>query len=267
MAGSEHNYDERLTGYSSTKASSGEPISAEPDPKSSPPSGTPETISSSELHQSKPKPLVRHGARLIFVWTEEALAELKRLHAAKLSYRQIAKIIGVSRASISSKAHHLGLPFRGGEELLNRVWHAEKREKLRELHAAGKSFSQIAAALGVTRNSAIGAAYRLELPKREKETQRQGSKPKAKRIRSKSKFARLKPPTSSRRAKAAGAVFPLPEIVPAAPPLMIALLDLKPHHCRWPIGDPRQSGFGFCGHEREYRSYCAFHALAAFTHA
>lgn len=42
---------------------------------------------------------------------------------------------------------------------------------------------------------------------------------------------------------------------------VIGLLDLEPHHCRWPVGDPGQPGFGFCGAEREgpLTPYCCEH--------
>ncbi len=45
---------------------------------------------------------------------------------------------------------------------------------------------------------------------------------------------------------------------------MIGLLDLEAGDCRWPIGDPRHSGFGFCGQPRRPgRPYCAAHAECA----
>src|SRR5208337_3441387 len=39
---------------------------------------------------------------------------------------------------------------------------------------------------------------------------------------------------------------------------------LTSHACRWPIGEPDQSGFGFCGRLRAgHPSYCAGHAPMA----
>lgn len=35
--------------------------------------------------------------------------------------------------------------------------------------------------------------------------------------------------------------------------------------CRWPLGDPRQDGFRFCGRRRaEGKSYCDLHILEAY---
>jgi hypothetical protein len=39
-----------------------------------------------------------------------------------------------------------------------------------------------------------------------------------------------------------------------------ALFDLESSDCRWPIGDPRQEGFHFCGAKKTLdRPYCLEH--------
>lgn len=45
------------------------------------------------------------------------------------------------------------------------------------------------------------------------------------------------------------------------------LADLKPHQCKWPIGDPRAPDFIFCGAPRKpgKGSYCAHHHKIAYT--
>ena len=43
------------------------------------------------------------------------------------------------------------------------------------------------------------------------------------------------------------------------------LIDLEARDCRWPIGDPRQDGFHFCGaRQAPDRPYCAEHWQLAF---
>lgn len=46
----------------------------------------------------------------------------------------------------------------------------------------------------------------------------------------------------------------------------IALFDLRLRNCRWPIGDPRDVNFGFCGENRDQPGspYCAAHRALAF---
>lgn len=41
------------------------------------------------------------------------------------------------------------------------------------------------------------------------------------------------------------------------------LIDLEPHHCRYPVGDPRSEFFGFCpGNKIPGLPYCEPHAVA-----
>lgn len=47
----------------------------------------------------------------------------------------------------------------------------------------------------------------------------------------------------------------------------VALLDLENHHCRYPIGDPQERDFHFCGGPADLeqgRSYCPYHARLAY---
>jgi GcrA cell cycle regulator len=53
------------------------------------------------------------------------------------------------------------------------------------------------------------------------------------------------------------------QVAPGA--LCIDLLDLREHMCRWPIGDPQDDSFHFCGrHKASGISYCDHHARQAF---
>lgn len=48
---------------------------------------------------------------------------------------------------------------------------------------------------------------------------------------------------------------------PPKPPVarMVSLMDLDADACRFPINDPRNADFGFCGAPKAGRTYCAFH--------
>lgn len=47
---------------------------------------------------------------------------------------------------------------------------------------------------------------------------------------------------------------------------LVSLLDLQPNMCRFPIGDPRLSGFGFCGaHAQGESPYCPAHRAIAYV--
>ncbi len=128
----------------------------------------------------------------------------------------------------------------------------ELSERLKDMHAAGYSAAQIARDLGhaITRTAVISKASRMRLPQR-----KAGSLPQAK-----PKPYRV---TSSRIVHA----------VPSEPkPLgtdggsRITILTVSARNCRWPIGDPRDSGFHFCGHPpKPGRSYCPAHCAKAYA--
>ncbi len=49
---------------------------------------------------------------------------------------------------------------------------------------------------------------------------------------------------------------------------MVTVLTVKDSMCKWPIGDPADASFGFCGHgSAEGSPYCAEHARVAFQPA
>lgn len=52
---------------------------------------------------------------------------------------------------------------------------------------------------------------------------------------------------------------------PAPNSLMVSLLDLQPGDCKYPIGDPRHEGFGFCGAEAGHGSYCQHHRALVYV--
>jgi GcrA cell cycle regulator len=51
-----------------------------------------------------------------------------------------------------------------------------------------------------------------------------------------------------------------PRAEPDLEPKCKRLEDLPPHGCKWPIGEPRDPGFGFCGRKRlTGKPYCPVH--------
>jgi hypothetical protein len=50
----------------------------------------------------------------------------------------------------------------------------------------------------------------------------------------------------------------------AAPDQHPTIADLQPSHCRWPIGDPKQPEFHFCGRANDLvHAYCPHHFALA----
>lgn len=142
------------------------------------------------------------------------------------------------------------------------AWTEDRIEKLKKLWADGHSASVIADRIGVSRSSVLGKVHRLKLSGRE-EARREPVKRKA--------YTRVRPvPPPKPRAPKPVPVFGAqpPQPLPPEPPgvaTVMSLVDLEPHHCRWPIGDPRHAGFGYCGAEKVAGvSYCAGHMVRAY---
>lgn len=147
-------------------------------------------------------------------------------------------------------------------------WTEERVEILKKLWMDGLSASQIASQCGVTRNAVIGKVHRLNLSGRAKPA---APTPRPKKTRPPAPTRPVRQPARLPAVKAAPAARRLDLTVPIerlVVPLgaKVPLLGLDEKMCRWPSGDPRDAGFGFCGHERfGLMSYCEYHARIAYT--
>ena len=139
------------------------------------------------------------------------------------------------------------------------IWDACRVARLRALHAKKHlSFDAIAAQLSaewgmeVSKNSCIGKARRMGLPKRPPKVFR-GDK-------------RKRAVTLVAEAPAAVAPEPVPCVLPRwkvmevprpAPGTRITLFQLTENTCRWPHGD--RTPYLFCGAPTAGKVYCAYH--------
>lgn len=142
-------------------------------------------------------------------------------------------------------------------------WTEERVSLLRKLWTEGLSASQIAKQLGgVTRNAVIGKVHRLGLAGRATP-----SRPAKRPVR----VARPRPlagPSAPRLRTAAS----LPAVhAPQLEPLVLAsgqtasVLTLNERMCKFPIGDPTEPSFAFCGRDHGgVGPYCADHARLAY---
>jgi len=161
------------------------------------------------------------------------------------------------------------------------TWTDERVELLKKLWAEGLSASQIAGKLGdVTRNAVIGKVHRLGLAGRATTSRVRPSRPRSNialfptrapqvHYRTFGNTA-LKPslaPVEERRPAVVMPLRPLPALEPA-PAERVTLLDLKEHMCRWPMGDPLDENFHFCGRRRAAGvAYCEHHSAIAYNPA
>lgn len=150
-------------------------------------------------------------------------------------------------------------------------WNDERVELLKKLWSEGLSASQIAGRIGsVTRNAVIGKVHRLGLSGRATTTRMKNNRPRTRPV------AVKRPPPKPRFTNvgntALRALYQEAEpYVPPAEELVIPMAErrsiqtLEECSCRWPIGDPQDSEFHFCGKIKVAGlPYCEFHARRAF---
>jgi GcrA cell cycle regulator len=147
-------------------------------------------------------------------------------------------------------------------------WDDQRIEQLKKLWSDGLSASQIAAELGgVTRNAVIGKVHRLGLSGRAK------AKPAS--VTRTRKVIKTVTRASTVTVRGNLAVVEMLETTPQVMPTRenvvipmsrrISIMELKEGVCRWPLGDPLQSEFAYCGADcSSGKTYCEAHARMAF---
>lgn len=155
------------------------------------------------------------------------------------------------------------------------AWTDDRVELLTKLWADGLSASQIAGHLGgVTRNAVIGKVHRLGLSGRA--TSSRSSSPRPRRTHAPRSN---RPPSITFGTRGNAALKPSYEADYQPAPATVAelviplherasILTLKEAMCRWPIGDPTEEDFHFCGRNKDGPTpYCEHHARMAYQPA
>lgn len=155
------------------------------------------------------------------------------------------------------------------------IWSVERVEQLKKLFADGLSFSAIAneMACGLSRNAVLGKASRLGLVRGRAVTAKPERTPRAPSAKPSRFTVGIAPPSLTPRSgnnivdrlKASAADPGVSDelMQPSADGVGLSLIDLTNGSCRWPIGDPLQEGFLFCGDSSadfaSGRPYCRHH--------
>ena len=130
-------------------------------------------------------------------------------------------------------------------------WTDERVALLKKLWGDGRTAAEIARALGAgfTRNAVIGKAHRLKLS---------------------SRLSPISAPTPKVKPANTQKIVVQRVKAVAPPPVKIDVknikfIDLKERMCRWPLGDPQDAEFAFCGcNTVPGLPYCADHARMAY---
>ena len=153
------------------------------------------------------------------------------------------------------------------------AWTDERVSMLKIMWGDGSTAAEIAKELGegVTRNAVIGKAHRLKLSGRASPIQTAKKTIKVAKEQSNSKprvkakmVAVEKPKVAPKRTVSSSPSKQDIEIIKNKGKC-IPLAELTERMCRWPIGDPKHEGFGFCGHSKDAGlPYCPEHGQIAY---
>jgi len=136
-------------------------------------------------------------------------------------------------------------------------WTDEKVQELTRMTREGKVFREIAETLGCTRNAVIGKVHRMglhvQVPASKQKTARRRAPLNAAKIKAKAVAKAPKPPRFRYKPRGPSVVVDMPT---PRKHMGLGLLDLEPHHCRFPTGQgaeitfcgqPKLHGYSWCG--------------------
>ena len=160
------------------------------------------------------------------------------------------------------------------------AWTEQMVEDLKRMWAEGLTTGEIGKRLGVSKNSVVGKVHRLQLSGRPSPIKKKDSP--TKETPAPSKPSKAEKPTQqvskSKEEKAPQKKEEIEELIvstsisTAEPKAQsrssgkTMLTDLDNHTCRWPIGDPKDENFHFCGKKVKIgQTYCEEHANIAYV--
>lgn len=143
------------------------------------------------------------------------------------------------------------------------AWTEEMIDNLKKMWTEGLTTNEIAKKLGVSKNSIVGKVHRLNLKARPSPIKK---KEETTSVNNSS--------TVDDSGKSSSKIIKKISITPVnisssneiRQDSCLKLTQLDNHTCRWPIGDPRDDNFCFCGKAvRGGQTYCEEHSAIAFV--
>lgn len=192
-------------------------------------------------------------------WTDEMVEELKRLWAEGVTTGEIGRRLNISKNSIVGKVHRLGLS--GRPSPIKKKTDSEKTEKVtkptKPVKEKKQPVKEVKEAKKEVKKAPQSEAVAVAKPAPEKPAEA------------------VKAPVQE--AKPAVSVVSEEDDIKLAKTLNVSnapvskngnlsLVELDNHTCRWPIGDPKDENFHFCGKKiRLGQTYCEEHSAIAYV--
>lgn len=193
-------------------------------------------------------------------WTEEMVEELKRLWDEGVTTGEIGRRLNISKNSIVGKVHRLGLSGRPspikkkGEPKSEATTNTPAKEKAPKKEAV-KVEKKETKEVPVTKEPAPIIEKKPSTPKTDPKPENKATVEQSPIV---SDEEDIKLAKSMAMQVTSSNNTPNKEF--------LSLTDLDNHTCRWPIGDPKDENFHFCGKKvRLGQTYCEEHAAIAYV--
>ncbi len=146
------------------------------------------------------------------------------------------------------------------------AWTEEMVEGLRQMWVEGLTANEIAKRLGVSKNSIVGKVHRLCLKARPSPIKKKVA-PQEVKVETSVETEVVEEVVTENVVEEVQKESVVNSKV-VANEENIKLVQLDSHTCRWPIGDPRDDDFCFCGRKvRMGQTYCDEHSAVAYVKA
>lgn len=150
-------------------------------------------------------------------------------------------------------------------------WTNEAIDRLRALWAEGHSTAEIGRRMGISKNSVVGKAHRLDLPARPSPIRRDPATPRPAATGRRPTLPPLRAAMPIAAAPRREEPKPVAPSILALPPkpaagVVRAFPRVSSKACCWPIGEPGTKSFRFCDSEASTgKPYCQEHAALAYV--
>lgn len=196
-------------------------------------------------------------------FSHDEIELLKKLRGEGKSLPEISSILGRHQGVVSKVVRRYQIPI-----LKTDFWATEDREaRLIAMFNEGKSYPDIAAELGCSRNTVGGKAHRLGLSRNSADDRERRKEARAQRARDTA--AKRERRRVHKASKPEPAFFPEPDYAEDCNigNVIASVVALEKHSCRWPMGEPGAANFRFCGHDshNEKSPYCSWHMAKAYV--
>lgn len=185
-------------------------------------------------------------------WTDKMVEDLKKMWKDGMTTGEIGKKLGVSKNSIVGKVHRLGLSGRPSP--------IKKKSETTEDSAPIRTVEKKQTARPAEKKPLAEKKTTAEPPKEP------AQKPTVSAPKEEDESPEKKFQAPSEEQLANEFTFKADLKKSGASKGKTMLVDLDNHTCRWPIGDPKDENFHFCGKKVKIgQTYCEEHAAIAYV--